>query len=113
MHNGAVSDDANVRPFAHDIRFTEWDGEIRAGILRAIVRLAIEMFVLEEKHGIVGANRGAQQAANVERCGRHYHAQAGNVREHHFAALAVINRPTREVAADGNAYDDRSFEMYR
>ncbi len=75
MDHRAVGDDADVGAFAHDARFAEGDGEIRAGIFRAIVGLAIEMFVLEKHHGIVGPNRGAQQAANVEGRGRHHHAQ--------------------------------------
>jgi len=66
MDDGAVGDDADVGAFAHDICFAERDGEIRAGILRAIVGLAIKMFVLEEEHRIVGANRGAQEAADIE-----------------------------------------------
>ena len=113
MDHGTVGDDADVGAFAHDARFAERDGEIRAGIFRAIVGLAIEMFVLEKHHGIVGPNRGAKKAANIEGGGRHHHAQAGDMRENNFAALAVINRAAGEVAANRHAHDDGSFEMSR
>ena len=96
---------AGVGAFAHHARFAERNCEIRAGILRAIVGLAVEMLVLEEQHGIVGANGGAQQSADIERGGRHHHAQAGDVREDNFAALAVINGAAGEISADGNAND--------
>ena len=69
------------------------------------------MLVLEEQHGIIGADRGTQQAAYVERSGRHHHAQAGNVREDHFAALAVIDRAAGEIAADRDANHDGRLEM--
>ena len=103
MHDGAVGDDADVGAFAHDARFAERNGEIRAGIFGAVVGLAVEMLVLEEHHRIVAANGGAQQAGDVERGGRHDHAQAGTMREDRFAALAVIDAAAGEIAADGNA----------
>src|SRR5580693_6366574 len=113
MHHGAVGDDAYVCTFAHYARFTERNCEISARVLRTIVRLAIEMLVLEEQHRIVGANGGAQQTAHIQGGGRHYHTQPGNVREDHFSTLAVINRAAGKVAANGDAHDDRSLEMSR
>src|ERR1700683_4955935 len=113
MDYGTVGDDADVGAFAHDARFAEWDGEIRSGIFRTVVGLAIEMFVFEKQHGIIGTNRGAQQAANVEGGGRHHHAQARNVSEDDFAALAMVNRAAGEVTADRYTDDDRRFEVSR
>ena len=92
MHHGAVGDDADVGAFAHHARLAKRNREIRARILGAIVGLAVEMLVLEEQHRIIAANGRAQQAANIERRRRHHHAQAGNMREDDFAALAVIDR---------------------
>ena len=46
------------------------------GIRRLVVRLAVEVLVLEEDHRIVAADRGAQQAVGVERGRRTDDAQA-------------------------------------
>ena len=70
---------------------------------RAVVRLAIQPLVLEEKHRIIGANRGAQQAAGIQRIRWHDDAQAWDVRELHLAALAVIDGAAVQVSADGHA----------
>src|ERR1700683_1567385 len=113
MDYGTVGDDADVGAFAHDARFAEWDGEIRSGIFRTVVGLAIEMFVFEKQHGIIGTNRGAQEAADIEGGGRHHHAQARHVSEDDFAALAMVNRAAGEVTADRYAHDDGSLEMSR
>ena len=59
--------------------------------------------MLEEHDGIVAANGGAQQAGDIERGGRHHHAQARAMRENRFAALAVIHRAAGKIAADGHA----------
>ena len=91
----------DVRALAHHARLAERYREIRARVRRAIVGLAIEMLVLEEEHGIVRAHGRAQQAAEIERRGRHHHAQPGNVRERHLAALAVIDRAAGQISADG------------
>ena len=49
----------------------------------------------------------------IERRRRHHHAQPRNVREDHFAALAVINPAARQVSADRHAHHRRAFEMSR
>src|SRR5579863_10480438 len=113
MHHGAVGNDAYVCTLAHHASFTERNCEISAGVLRAIVRLAIEMLVLEEQHRIIGANGSAEQTAHVQSRGRHYHSQPGDMREGDFSTLAVINRAAGQVAANGDAHDDWSLEMPR
>ena len=77
---------------------------------RAVVGLAIETLVLEEKHRVVAAYRRAQQTAGVESVRRHHHAEPGNVRELHLPALAVINSAAIQVAADGHAQDHGARE---
>ena len=67
------------------------NGEVGTGIGRSVIRLAIQMFVFEEEHRIVAADRRAKQAAEIERGRRHHHADSRRVREQHFAALAVID----------------------
>ena len=113
MHQRAISDDADVGAFAHHARLAKRNGEIGAGIRRAIVRLAVEMLVLEEHHRIVAADGGAQQAAEIQRGRRHHHAQTRAMRENHFAALAVIDPAAGQIAADGSANHHRRFEMRR
>src|SRR6266478_2381578 len=103
MHDGAESDDAHFGAFFHDARFAEGDGVVGTGILGAIVRLAIEMLVLEEHHGIVAAEGGTQKPGDIEGGGGHHDAKAGAVRENGFAALAVINAAAGEITADSHA----------
>ena len=55
----------------------KWHGVIRAGILRAIVRLAVKMLVFEKHHRVIATNRGAQQSCHIQRGGWHDHAQPG------------------------------------
>ena len=56
--------------------------------------------MFQEQHRIFAADRRAQQAAGIERVRREYNAQAGNMREGHFTALAVINGAAIQIAAD-------------
>src|SRR2546426_11918979 len=63
----AVSDYGKVLSLPHSLRFTKRDHEIVLRILRLVVGLAIEMLVLKKQHGIVTANRRAQQAVGVKR----------------------------------------------
>ena len=56
-----------VGPFANDACFAERNRKIRTRIRRAVVGLAVEVFVLQEQHGIVATNGRAQQAAKVQR----------------------------------------------
>ena len=103
VHDGSVGHDAYVAAFLHKASLTERHGVIRAGVFRAIVRLPVEMFVLEEHHRIVAADGGAQESRYVQRRRRHDHAQARTMRENRFTALAVINTATGKIAADGYA----------
>src|SRR5208283_164137 len=109
-NDGAIGDDADLFAFLDQAGFAERNGEIRAGVFGAIVGLAIEMFVLEEHHRIVAANGGAQKTGDIQRGGRHDHAQAGAMRKDGFAALTVINGAAGEIAADGHANDGGAFE---
>src|SRR5271154_1505976 len=111
MHNCAVGNDAYVGPFANDAGFTERNREIRTWIFGTVIRLAVEMLVLEKEHGIIGANRGAKKAADIEGGGGHHDTQAGNMGKYDFAALAVVNRAAGQVAADGYADNHRRFEI--
>ena len=61
--------------------------------------------MLEEEHGIVAADGGAQQAVGVESVGGKDDAQAGGVGEDAFAGLRVIDGAAGEIAADGHADD--------
>src|SRR2546425_8013295 len=46
-----------VPALSHHLRFAERDHEVRPGIGRLVVGLAIEVLVLEEQHGVVTPNR--------------------------------------------------------
>src|SRR5580658_3539528 len=100
MDDGAVGDDAYIPTFANHTRFAERNRKVCARVWRAIVWLAVEMFVLEEQNRIVGANGGAQQAAHVQGGGRHHHAKSGNVGEGNLAALAMVDRAAGEISAE-------------
>src|SRR5882724_7722801 len=110
MHQGAVGDDAEVAALFDRAGLAKGNRKIGTGILRAVVRLTVEMFVLEEHHWVVAADGSAQKTGDVQRRGRHYHAQAGAMGENRFATLAVIDAATGEVAADGDAQNYRRFE---
>ena len=58
----------NVASVAAKAASAERDHEFAARVLALVVRLAIEVLVLEEEHRVVAANRGPQQARGV-RCG--------------------------------------------
>ena len=106
LDHRAVGHDGEAVAGLDDFGAAERDGEVRAGMRRAIVRLAIQALVLEEQNRIVAADGGAQQAAGIQRVRRHHHAQAGDVRELHLAALAVIDGAAVQIAADGDAQHD-------
>src|SRR5208283_480646 len=109
-NNGAVSNDADLLTFFDKTGFAKGDGEIRAGIFGAGVGLAVKMFVFEEHHGIVAADRSTQQTGNIESGGRHDDAQAGAMGKDGFAALAVIDGAPGEVATNGHANDHGALE---
>ena len=96
MYQRAVSDEAGIAALANDASFAERNGEVLARIWRAIIGLPVKVFVFEEEHRIVAANRGAQQSAKIERRGGHH-------REQYFAGLAMINSTTSKVAPNRGA----------
>ena len=110
MNQGAVGDDAYIRAFFYRARLPKGNRKIRSRIFRAIVGLAVEVFMLEEEDRVVAADGRAQKAGYVQGGGRHHHAEAGTVREDRFAALTVIHAATGEVASDRHAKYYRRFE---
>src|ERR1700756_1747159 len=86
MHDGTEGDDADLVAFLDQTRFAERDGVVGARIFGAIVGLAIEMFVLEEHHGIIAANRGPEKTGDIKGCAWHYNAQSRTVGKDGFAA---------------------------
>src|SRR5581483_1608504 len=52
-----------------------------------------------------------EQAGGVERVGGHDDAEAGDVREQDFAALAVVDGAAVQVSADGHADDRGAGEL--
>ena len=71
-----------ARARLHHARLAERNREVRARMRRPVVRLAVELLVLQEQHRVVAAHRRAQQPAGIQRVRRHHHAQSRNVREH-------------------------------
>src|SRR6266436_7821315 len=55
--------------------------------------------------------RALPKAGDIQRGARHHDAQAGAMRENGFAALAVINAATCQVAADGDSEDGGTLEI--
>ena len=97
LHQRAISHHREAAPRLHHARLAERDGEIRTGVRRAVVRLAVQLLVFQKQHRIVRAERRAQQAAGIQGVRGHHHAQARNVGEGHFAALAVIDGAAVQV----------------
>jgi hypothetical protein len=77
LHQRAAGDDRHVRALADHLGLPERDHEVRAGIRALVVDLAVQVLVLEEEHGVLAADRGAQQARRVERGRRQHDAQPG------------------------------------
>src|SRR5689334_19470868 len=77
---------------------------------RAIVRLAIELLVLQKQYRIVGANRGTQKSACILRIRGHDNPESGNVREGRLAALAVIDRAAVQISTNGHPDHSRARE---
>src|SRR3984893_3792048 len=110
MNQGAVGDDTQIRAFPYRAGLPEGNRKIRSGIFRAVVGLAIEVFMLEEQDWVIAADGGEQKAWYVQSGRRHHHPEAWAVRENRFAALAVIHAAAGEVATDRHAKHDRRFE---
>src|SRR5438046_9284461 len=90
MYDRAIGNDAEVGAFLHHSRFAERNRKIRPGIFRAVVWLAIQMFVLEEHHRVVAADRDAQTTRYNERRRRPHQAQPSKVGETRIATLDVL-----------------------
>src|SRR5205807_6645985 len=88
----------------------ERNRKIWTGILRAIVRLAVQMLVLKKHDRVVTANGRAQKTRDIECSGRHHYPQPRAVGKNRFTALAVIHSATGEVASDRHPNDHRRFE---
>ena len=58
-------DDSHVVAVATELRLAEWNHELAARILTLGVGLPVQVFVLEEHHRIIRANRRAQQSRDV------------------------------------------------
>src|SRR3989442_1359880 len=110
LHDGAVRQDRQVPPFPHDPGLAERDHEVRARVRGLVVRLAVEVLLLEEQHRVVAADRGAEQAVGVERGARAHDAESGDGSEHHRAGLGVVDRATLQVAAVRDPHDEGAAE---
>ena len=110
LHHRAPRDDDHVGAGPADGRAAEGNREVRAGIRALVVRLAIQVLVLEEEHRIVAADRRAQQPRRVLGGRRVDDAQAGAVREDALAGLAVVQPAAAQVSADRHADDHRARE---
>ena len=106
----SIGDDGQVLTPAHHLRLAERNRVIRTGIYRTSERLAIKPLVLEKEHGVIAADGGSQEAGRVKRIRRHDNADARGMREDAFATLRVVNRSTRQVAADGDPNNHRAAE---
>src|SRR5215470_15369871 len=65
-NRGTVRDQRHVLTFANGARLPEWNHVVRTRIWSASVSLAIQPLMLEEQHGIVAADRSAQQTVGVQ-----------------------------------------------
>src|SRR5262245_42091742 len=67
------------------------------------------MLVLEEEHGIITANRRAQQAVGIKRSRWIDDSQAGDLCKGGNAGLRVINGSPFQITTNRNTHDYRSF----
>jgi len=67
MDHGAIRDDADVGTFADHARASKRDREVRAGIGRTVCRVAGTDACVRETAPDRAQNRGAQEAAQIER----------------------------------------------
>ena len=65
LNQRAPRDDEDVIALATQARAAERDHEIFARILAFVVRLAVQVLMLEEQHRVLAANRRTQQACRV------------------------------------------------
>ena len=110
LHQGAIRDHGEALARLDDFGAAQRNGEIGAGIGRAVVGLAVQPLVFQEQDRVVRAQRRAQQPAGIGGVRGHHHPQPGNVSKQHLAALAVIDAAAVQVAADGHADYGRAAE---
>ena len=110
LHRGAVRHHRHVRPLAQHLGLAERDHVVGAGVHPLVVRLAVQVLVLEEDHRVVAPDGRAQQAVGVKRRARADDAQAGAVREQRRAGLRVVDGAA-DVAAVRRAHHHRGREQ--
>ncbi len=110
-HERTVSNHGQVFAFLHGFGLAERNHVVRAGIGRASEGLAIKPLMFQKHYRIVAANGRPQKAVGIESVRGEANAQSRNVREDAFTALRVIDRASREVAADRHAYYRRAGEI--
>src|SRR5260370_20474693 len=66
MDHRAVSNDAQVAALFHQAGLAERNRKIGPGILRAVVRLAVEMLLLEGHHRVIPTDSWAQKTRHVD-----------------------------------------------
>jgi hypothetical protein len=85
------------------------DQDHRAVVV-AVEGAVVQALGLQEDHRVVVLDRGDQQALGVVGIGRHHGAQAADVGEHRFRALAV-GLAAVDAAAAGHADRQRAGEV--
>ena len=108
LHQRTPRQHDNVGAVATERALAKRDHVVGARIYTLVVRLAIQVLVLEEHHRVVAPYRRAQQSRRVHCIRREHDANTGRMREDRDAGLAVIRRAAAQVAADRDADDDRA-----
>src|SRR4051794_12334758 len=90
LHERAPRNHDDIRTVAPQAGLAERDHEVFAGILGLVVRLPVQVLVLEKHHRVVAADGGPEQAGRVRRRRRKCDADPGAVREDALARLAVV-----------------------
>src|SRR5690606_36311569 len=75
-----------------------------------VVRLPVQVLVLEEQYGVVAADRRSQQSGRIHGVAREDDTDPRTVREDALARLAVVRRAPAQVAADGRPDDHGAAE---
>jgi hypothetical protein len=81
LHQRTPRDDDHIGTVAALHGFAERNHVVRSRVLPFVVRLPVEMFVLEKHHRVIAPDGRAQQAGRVLRRRRECDAQAGAMRE--------------------------------
>src|ERR1044071_4993583 len=110
LNIGAISDDRKIAAFPRDPRFAKRYHIVRAGILRLVISLTIEMLMLKEEHRIIRTDRRAQQSISIKSIGREDYAQSRYMCEDRFTALAMIDSTAFQITAYRHAHNRRTGE---